>query len=685
MMKFSSSIPSALTVVGALIGGTLAAQYEQYILAPSSRTLHPVSVYKVNGTVSNAQSLTGNKLGSAIFQDASAVTYDYGKNIAGVVSLTIGENLDVNQYVGITFSESSLWISGLGSDATADSGIDETLWFQPSAPGVYTVSREHERGGFKYLSLIHNTTGKLEVTQVTTHFTPMPHYTEYQLRNYTGYFHCNDDLINRIWYAGAYTNQMCTIEPTHGNALVHLFVVNSTTPGNMTAPLTWYNNYTVTNGSSCLVDGAKRDRLAWAGDMSIAVPGIVVSTNDLISVRNSLDSLFLHQNKTTGQLPYAGVPFPSIYSATYHLYTLIGVADYYQYSNDLKYLSGIWDQWKFGMNFSLSFIDNSGMMNVTSAADWLRFGMGGHNIEANSILYYTVNQGINLASVVNDTSVISAWTACASRIKSAANSLLWNETAGLFHDNETTTLMPQDGNSWAVVSNITANSSQNTAISANLANRWTPFGAPAVEADNAVSPFISGFELQAHLLAGNASAALALMRLEWGFMLNDPRMTNSTFIEGYQDDGVLHYAPYTNDPRISHAHGWATGPTSTLTFYIAGIQLLSAGGQTWKMAPALGDLTSVDAGFATSLGMFAAQTNVTASGGMRMSFEAPVGTMGAVSVPYPSCSGKMLLHEVNGASGDLEVDVVAEKGTPTGNIEIDGLEGGQWELDFSCS
>ena len=29
--------------------------------------------------------------------------------------------------------------------------------------------------------------------------------------------------------------------------------------------------------------------------------------------------------------------------------------------------------------------------------------------------------------------------------------------------------------------------------------------------------------------------------------------------------GELHYAPYSNDPRISHAHGWATGPTSSLT------------------------------------------------------------------------------------------------------------------------
>lgn len=68
--------------------------------------------------------------------------------------------------------------------------------------------------------------------------------------------------------------------------------------------------------------------------MAIAVPAIVVSYNDLISVQNSLDSLFALQNASTGQLPYAGQPFSGlgIYSATYHSYTLIGVSDFYLYS-----------------------------------------------------------------------------------------------------------------------------------------------------------------------------------------------------------------------------------------------------------------------------------------------------------------------------------------------------------------
>lgn len=66
--------------------------------------------------------------------------------------------------------------------------------------------------------------------------------------------------------------------------------------------------------------------------MAIAVPAVVVSTNDVVSVENALNSLFAIQNQTTGTLPYAGRPFFPLVSFTYHLYTLIGVADHYLYT-----------------------------------------------------------------------------------------------------------------------------------------------------------------------------------------------------------------------------------------------------------------------------------------------------------------------------------------------------------------
>jgi hypothetical protein len=284
---------------------------------------------------------------------------------------------------------------------------------------------------------------------------------------------------------------------------------------------------------------------------------------------------------------------------------------------------------------------------------------------------------------LNETDILNSWTQTAGTIKTSANNLLWDASFGMYRDNETTTLHPQDGNAWAVVSNLTLNASQSISISSGLAARWTPFGAPAPEAADAISPFISGFELQTHLLAGNASAALALMRLEWGFMLDDPRMTNSTFIEGYASTGELHYAPYTNDPRISHAHGWATGPTSTLSFLVAGMQLTSAGGRTWIVKPSLGDLTSAEAGFNTGLGSFSVNnTRDAETGAFKIDFETPVGTSGAVSVEYPSCSGTLVLSQAGNEVATLDVE---KDDGPHGRIEIDGLQGGSWEVNFQCS
>ena len=307
--------------------------------------------------------------------------------------------------------------------------------------------------------------------------------------------------------------------------------------------------------------------------MSIAVPSIAVTTSDLISIRNSLDSLFILQS-ADGMLPYAGYPFNELgaISFTYHLYGLIGAANFYHWSGDRAYLDEKWEAWKAGMEWTVATIDDTGLADVPWYAfpDWLRFGMGGHNIEANSILFYALNLGVTLATVENDTATADRWAQFAAGIQAAANPLLWQSDVGLFRDNETTTLSPQDGNAWSVKSGLVNTPSQMVQISESLEARWGPYGAPAPEAADAISPFISGFELDVHFLANRTATALQLVRFMWAdFMLDDPRMTNSTFIEGYSTSGKLHYAPYTNDPRISHAHGWATGPTSSLTVSVS--------------------------------------------------------------------------------------------------------------------
>lgn len=190
--------------------------YSRYILAPSKRVLSPQKVYGVSGTVDHAEALLDNHSGEATFGSNSSVTYDFGQNTAGLISFAISSVSDNNQWIGLSFSESNIWISPNGSDATQNVAIDETLWFQVES-GNYSVEREHNRGGFRYLNVYHNTTGSVTLQNVTLYFTPMPHYADNSIGNYSGYYHCDDEKLNRVWYSAAYTNQLCTIPSDLGN------------------------------------------------------------------------------------------------------------------------------------------------------------------------------------------------------------------------------------------------------------------------------------------------------------------------------------------------------------------------------------------------------------------------------------------------------------------------------------
>lgn len=243
-------------------------------------------------------------------------------------------------FIGISFTESSLWINSEGCDATADSGIDQALWWSVEPGGTYTAEKWHQRGGFRYLNVYHNTTGNVTLSDLNVYYTAIPQYSEEQLTAsiQTGYFHCEDEQINRVWYAGAYTNEICTIDATAGNSLIYLGVVNSTS--DITKPLPWYNNYTISNGSAALVDGGKRDRLVWPGDILISQPGIFVSSYDMDMLWDSLDSLLVLQN-ASGALPYAGRSFGielPIWSFTYYFHSLTDINDYYLYTGN-EYVS----------------------------------------------------------------------------------------------------------------------------------------------------------------------------------------------------------------------------------------------------------------------------------------------------------------------------------------------------------
>ena len=143
----------------------------------------------------------------------------------------------------------------------------------------------------------------------------------------------------------------------------------------------------------------------------------------------------------------------------------------------------------------------SGLLNQTGLRDWARWQTGYNNSEAQMILYRTLITGADLAIWVGDITGLSAnWTNQAAALRTAINIYCWDSNYHAFKDNATaTTLHPQDANSMSILFDVVDSSTKAQDISSNLLKNWTPIGAVAPELPENISPFISSFEIQAHL------------------------------------------------------------------------------------------------------------------------------------------------------------------------------------------
>ncbi|MFH0172659.1 trehalase family glycosidase [Streptomyces cacaoi] len=634
--------PSASAATPVTPAGVGKAALDALNYSPTSRTLKPTAVYSTSGAVANPQNVLSGQP-TRISGSRSAVTLDFGKEVGGLTTLSFGAVSDSAQRVGLAFSESSLYVGTNSDRSSGRDGEDGALYATASANGTYTMPTARLRGGFRYLTVFLDTSGWVDLKGVSLDFTAAPGKTN--PADYANYFHSSDDLLNRIWYAGAYTVQLNTIASDQGRA--------------WPPPATeWDNGATVGVGDSVLVDGAKRDRTVWPGDLGIAVPTQYAYSGDLVSTRNALGTMYDAQS-AEGEIPWSGPPFNLTGSDTYHTWTLLGTATYFTYSADRVWLDSRWADYKRGMAFIINKIDGNNLLDVTRTQDWARVGQGGENISANALLYAALKGGATLASVEGDSALAASWSAKAAAVRTAANSRLWDASKGMYKDNPTSGLYPQDGNSLAVWYGLTDSTAKSRSIVGRLATRWGIYGPTTPEWGGNVSPFAGGLELNAHFAANDDHTALAQIRRTWGHMLNSDIGTKSTFWEGVKADGGLAYG----GSFMSLAHGWSTAPTSTLTFDVLGTAPESATG-AYRFVPHPGDLTSAEGRITMPQGAVnASWSRVPAAGTYAARLTSPAGTTGRIGVP--KFGGGNITVSVNG-------NVVWSNGTFTPTSGITG-------------
>lgn len=287
--------------------------WDANIYAPSSRQVSPKSVLSattgaVLSNFSGSIGLSGN---------GSKYTLDFGKEVGGLVTLKYTSSGP--GAIGLAFTEAKDYI-GEWSDSSNGGfkGPDGAIYanFTSAGAGTYTMPDLSLRGGFRYLTLFLITDGatNVNISSIVLEIGFQPTWSN--LQAYQGYFHSSDEMLNKIWYSGAYTLQTNAVPVNTGRQIP-------------TVKVGWANNGTMGPGDTIIVDGAKRDRAVWPGDMGIAVPSTFISIGDLVSVKNALQVMYNYQ--VCQYLVDIFVPAqcwkPFFYKLTFHLETASSTED----------------------------------------------------------------------------------------------------------------------------------------------------------------------------------------------------------------------------------------------------------------------------------------------------------------------------------------------------------------------
>jgi len=416
------------------------------------------------------------------------------------------------------------------------------------------------------------------------------------------------------------------------------------------------------NSYASILDGAKRDRAIWVGDMNVEIPSVAYSTDDAAYLKGSLEALGSYQLSSgfvTGDLP-PQTPLSTTqqqgstgsYSASYSIYFVLGLADYYLYSGDTAFLDQELSVLKGELAWNATQLDSNGLLTTNSSdnADWDFYdsGKNGEVTEYNELYYKALLDGATLAAAAGDSADSATYASDAASLKSAINAHLYNSSTGLYYlSNGDTSTVAQDANALAVLYGVAAASDDATILTAMKTDLWTtsygpqPFSGSSYA--DTVSPYISGYELDARLAADDTADAETLLETVWGHMIAAGASQTGTMWENVSGStGQPGLGTYT-----SLSHGWSTTPVSALSGYVLGVQPASAGYATWTVQPHPGDLSWAEGSVPTPHGAVAVDW-AGESGAYQFSMQvsAPSGTTGTIAVPTYGASSPIV--EVDG-------------------------------------
>lgn len=381
---------------------------------------------------------------------------------------------------------------------------------------------------------------------------------------YLGTFKSSNDRLNDIWNIGAYT--------------VHL------------------------NMQEYLWDGIKRDRLVWLGDVHPEIMTINNVFGDQEVVRKSLDF-----GRDTTPLPgwMNGM-------SSYSLWWVISHKDFYLYNGDLDYLKEQQSYLTDLIKQIISKIDKKGRENLDGGRflDWPTSedeDVIHSGLQALSLM--TMQAGKEIAEWLNDAEL--------NKLCTDAITLLEKHQAQN-HDNKQA----------AALLSLAGMQSTKKASQTILKGGANDF-----------ATFYGYYMLEALAKDKKYNEAVDIISDYWGAMIdlgattfwenfNYDERNNAVGIDEMPDTSKFNIHSDGGDHcyiglRASLCHGWASGPTTWLTKYVLGIQVVEPGSKTIRISPNLGDLEFAEGTFPTPYGIVSVKHTKQSDGSIQSEIDAP--------------------------------------------------------------
>ena len=311
-----------------------------------------------------------------------------------------------------------------------------------------------------------------------------------------------------------------------------------------------------------LVDGLKRDRLPWGGDLVVSLLSDAYLFGDAEIVRRSLSVLDAYEGDVNGIV-------------TYSMWLVVAHDLYQLYFGDRAFLDARWWRIKARVEDLVARTDARGF--VAKGLDWVFIDWTGpaSRTALQAIWAGALDAAARLADRRRD-ACADGWRALAAKVRRNLNASAWDAARGLYRADPDGPggAFSRQPNVFAVVFGV-ADAAKARRIGAALArDALPPVG----------TPYVRGWELVALRRAGCSQAFFDGIEKTFGAMADAGA---TTFWEGYDaaEKGDARYAFYGRRWGKSLCHAWSAWPAFLYVSEAMGVKPTADGWAAYEMNP----------------------------------------------------------------------------------------------------